>query len=208
MIRVIKFGSPNFLLSSWGPAECSSHQGAAPDTLHLALQSCSGHGQVRPGGEHQHLGSPYGEHHAMAAAAGHHPDKQSKLLLSHNDSYYGQLRKIKKTFPQHPWEFCHLSFSPHLQAWHWLTCPPVCSWTSCNVCLMAGTWLAWARCVLSWGTSLRTASCGRDSASTTSQTGRQVETKHGAFCLFSTYQCSRWRILEMRLQSGLLDIRV
>lgn len=44
------------------------------------MLSCSGHGQVGPGGEHQHLGAPHGEHHTVAAAAGQHPDQQGKHL--------------------------------------------------------------------------------------------------------------------------------
>lgn len=81
--------SPGFFLSSRWPAECPSHQGAAADALRLAVWSCSGHGQIRPGGEHQHLGAPHGEHHAVAAAAGQHPDQQGKHLPRVRDENLG-----------------------------------------------------------------------------------------------------------------------
>lgn len=80
VINWVQWTSSNFLLSSWWPAERSYHQGAAADALHLAVRSCSRHGQVCPGGEHKHLGAPYGEHHAVAAAAGQHPNQQGKCL--------------------------------------------------------------------------------------------------------------------------------
>lgn len=41
------------------------------------MQSGAGHGEVGPGGEHQHLGSPHGKHSAVAATAGQHPNQQT-----------------------------------------------------------------------------------------------------------------------------------
>lgn len=170
------------LLSSGWPAERSAYQGAASDALRVAVQPRAGHGQVGPGGQHQHLGAPHGEHHAVAAAAGQHPDQTSeeprpwKFSPKHKTTLMIFLKPPSSFFFFSP----PLPSSPCLQAWPWLTCLPACSWTSCSAWQTAGTWSAWARCAPSWGPSLRTGFCGRNSASTTSLTDRSVETKSNA----------------------------